>query len=407
MLANTQVGIVFGYPREELVGKKVEILLPERFRGIHVHHRTNYSKHPQARPMGAGRELLGLKRNGTEFSVEISLSPIQSAHRHFVSVAIRDITERKEVIALKEANKALGLAKERAESASQAKAKFVANMSHEIRTPMNGIFGMLSLLKDTTLDKAGRSYVDTCLRSAESLLAVLNDILLYSKADAGAIELEHIPFNLNSTIEDVLHMVSSNVSPSQDIDITSMVKMNVPIFLLGDGLRLRQVLLNFLSNAVKFTKYGEVSLDVSLRAKEPLVIQFDINDTGIGISEEDQERLFAPFSQADASVTRQFGGTGLGLAICKHLVQLFGGQIALQSRLGRGSTFSFTVANFRIDPAHTGHSLAQALDVDEDLGFLKDLRVLIVDDNAYDVLFLFIFKLLPITYLSLLTEPIA
>ena len=387
MLANTQVGIVFGYPREELVGKKVEILLPERFRGIHVHHRTNYSKHPQARPMGAGRELLGLKRNGTEFSVEISLSPIQSAHRHFVSVAIRDITERKEVIALKEANKALGLAKERAESASQAKAKFVANMSHEIRTPMNGIFGMLSLLKDTTLDKAGRSYVDTCLRSAESLLAVLNDILLYSKADAGAIELEHIPFNLNSTIEDVLHMVSSNVSPSQDIDITSMVKMNVPIFLLGDGLRLRQVLLNFLSNAVKFTKYGEVSLDVSLRAKEPLVIQFDINDTGIGISEEDQERLFAPFSQADASVTRQFGGTGLGLAICKHLVQLFGGQIALQSRLGRGSTFSFTVANFRIDPAHTGHSLAQALDVDEDMGFLKDLRVLIVDDNAYDVLF--------------------
>lgn len=407
MLANTQVGIVFGYPREELVGKKVEILLPERFRGIHVHHRTNYSKHPQARPMGAGRELLGLKRNGTEFSVEISLSPIQSAHRHFVSVAIRDITERKEVIALKEANKALGLAKERAESASQAKAKFVANMSHEIRTPMNGIFGMLSLLKDTTLDKAGRSYVDTCLRSAESLLAVLNDILLYSKADAGAIELEHILFNLNSTIEDVLHMVSSNVSPSQDIDITSMVKMNVPIFLLGDGLRLRQVLLNFLSNAVKFTKYGEVSLDVSLRAKEPLVIQFDINDTGIGISEEDQERLFAPFSQADASITRQFGGTGLGLAICKHLVQLFGGQIALQSRLGRGSTFSFTVANFRIDPAHTGHSLAQALDVDEDLGFLKDLRVLIVDDNAYDVLFLFIFKLLPITYLSLLTEPIA
>lgn len=272
--------------------------------------------------------------------------------------------------------------KRRVAEADRGKSMFLANMSHEIRTPMNGIFGMLSLLKDTTLDKTGRSYVDTCMRSAESLLAVLNDILLFSKANAGAIELEQIPFNLNNTIEDVLHIVASSVTPAQDVDVTYFVKPDVPMFLIGDESRLRQVLLNLLSNAVKFTKYGEISLDISVQSKDPLTIRFDVSDTGIGISEPDQARLFKPFSQADSSITRQFGGTGLGLAICQHLVHLFGGEITVQSRLGRGSTFSFT-GKFDLDKTRRHDSLAEALDVSEtDFSLLKNLRVLVIDDNA-------------------------
>lgn len=146
------------------------------------------------------------------------------------------------------------------------------------------------------------------------ILAVLNDILLFSKADAGAIQLERVPFNLNSVVEDVLHIVSSDVTCSQQVDVTYFMKPDVPLFLIGDGSRLRQVLLNLLSNAVKFTKYGEVSLDVSVHSREPvLVFKFDVSDTGIGISEEDQARLlFSPFSQVDASLTRRHSGTGLG-----------------------------------------------------------------------------------------------
>jgi signal transduction histidine kinase len=217
-------------------------------------------------------------------------------------------------------------------------------MSHEIRTPMNGIFGMLSLLKDAPLDRPGRSYVDTCMRSAESLLAVLNDILLYSKADAGALQLEKQPFNLIDIIEDVFYIVSSSVSPGQDIDVNYFMKMDVPYFLVGDGARLRQILSNLLSNAVKFTKYGEVSLDVSLHTSDPLTLRFDVNDTGIGISEADQTRLFLPFSQADPSVTRQFGGTGLGLAICKHLVGLLDGEITVQVHVCHSRTFFVLVS---------------------------------------------------------------
>jgi two-component system, sensor histidine kinase and response regulator len=272
--------------------------------------------------------------------------------------------------------------KRRLAEADRGKSLFLANMSHEIRTPMNGIFGMLSLLKDATLDKTARTYVDTCMRSAESLLAVLNDILLFSKANAGAIELEQIPFNLNNTVEDVLHIVSSNVTPQHDVDVTHFVKPDVPMFLIGDESRLRQVLLNLLSNAVKFTKYGEISLDIAVQSKDPLVLRFDVSDTGIGISEQDQTRLFKPFSQADSSITRQFGGTGLGLAICQHLVHLFGGTLTVQSRLGRGSTFSFT-AKFALDGARRHDSLAAALDVaEDDFSLLKDLRVLVIDDNA-------------------------
>jgi CheY-like chemotaxis protein/signal transduction histidine kinase/HPt (histidine-containing phosphotransfer) domain-containing protein len=272
-----------------------------------------------------------------------------------------------------------------AKKAEQAKSLFLANMSHELRTPMNGIFGMLSLIGDSpSLDGATRGFVDTCVRSAESLLAVLNDILLFSKAGAGLVVLERMPFNLNSLVEGVLAFIATTVTPDQDIDITSHIKDDVPLFLVGDGSRLRQVLLNLLSNAVKFTKYGEVSLDVSVvkSTAGSLMLRFDVSDTGIGIAESDLERIFTPFSQGDMSVTRVTAGSGLGVCICRHLAKLFGGDLVVQSRLGRGSTFSFCVTEFAVDGLQQDSSLERALDIKEDVSVLKGVRTLIIDDNA-------------------------
>jgi PAS domain S-box-containing protein len=312
-------------------------------------------------------EFTRVSRNGKEVWLQATYNPILDLDGRPVKIVkfAMDVTEQKKRYA----------------EIDRQKSMFLANMSHEIRTPMNGIFGMLSLIKETQLEKDAQTYVDTCIRSADSLLAVLNDILLYSKAEAGALELEHIPFNLNSVVEDVLHIASFGLTPDKDFDISCCMKVDVPVFLLGDAARLRQLLLNLLSNAVKFTKYGEVSLDVAVVSKSPLLLKFDVSDTGIGISEEDQAHLFAPFSQADASITRQFGGTGLGLAICSHLAVLFGGKMSVQSRLGRGSTFSLT-ARFDVDLNCSGHSLADAFDVQDDVTVLKGVNVLVVDDNA-------------------------
>lgn len=306
-------------------------------------------------------------RDGREVWLQATYSPILDAAGKPCKVIkfATDTTEQRRRIA----------------EADRQKAMFLANMSHEIRTPMNGIFGMLSLLKDTQLDSAGRSFVDTCMRSAESLLAVLNDILLYSKADANAIQLESLPFNLNDIVEDVLYVAASSINTGQDVAVTYFIKPEVPLFLVGDGSRLRQILSNLLSNAVKFTKYGEVSLDVSVQKRNPLVLKFDINDTGIGIPEADLPRLFTPFTQIDPTVTRSYGGTGLGLAICKQLVTLLNGEITVHSRPSRGSTFSFT-AEFLVDSERPDQSIAAALNITKDVSPLRGLRALIVDLNA-------------------------
>ncbi len=312
-------------------------------------------------------DFVRIGKNGKEIALQATYNPILDMDGRpikIVKLAV-DLTEQKLRYAEIDRQKSL----------------FLANMSHEIRTPMNGIFGMLALIKDTRLEKEADMYVDTCIRSADSLLAVLNDILLYSKAEAGALELERIPFNLNSVVEDVLHMASLDVARQKDVDVGGFIKTDVPLFLLGDAARLRQLLLNLLSNAVKFTKYGEVSLDIAVVTKSPLVLKFDVHDTGIGIAEEDQQRLFTPFMQADASVTRQFGGTGLGLAICKRLAELFEGNLSVHSRLGRGSTFSLT-ARLDRDPACVGHSIRDAIDVVDNVTVLKGVNVLVIDHNA-------------------------
>lgn len=266
------------------------------------------------------------------------------------------------------------------ESVANLKSSFTANMSHEIRTPMNGIYGMLELLKETKLDIIQRDFVTTCLNCAEGLMSVLDDILLYSKADADKIELNSISFNLREMIENICCILNNNKEDSKKLDLVYYIKSDVPNNLIGDSGRLKQILINLVSNGIKFTEVGEVALEVSLETLNPLVLRFDISDTGIGITDEQLKKLFKPYSQADISTSRTYGGNGLGLAICKKLVDVFQGTISVNSRIGRGSTFTVTIPLI-INTSSDGSIFDYELE-ETQLNLIKKYKIYVIDDNS-------------------------
>ncbi|MGA8576666.1 MAG: ATP-binding protein [Candidatus Cybelea sp.] len=335
-LVNAQTERLFGYYREELIGKPVEMLIPARYHGRHVGERRSYYDDPRVRPMGVGLELRGLRKDGSEFPVEISLSPVVMRDGTFVASAIRDVTERKAFEQrLQELNAEL-------ETASRAKDDFLASMSHELRTPLNAIIGftgtLLMQLPGPLNDEQERQ-LGIVQWSARHLLSLINDILDLAKIESGKMELYFEAVPVKDVVKEVAASLAALAS-DKGLEFTSTVSEDGESA-VTDRRALRQILLNLTNNAIKYTEKGSVRIDVrgATWHDRPAIV-LSVIDTGVGIKTEDRQRLFEAFEQLESLHTRRFEGTGLGLYVCRNLTALLAGELKMASEYGSGSTFT-------------------------------------------------------------------
>ena len=358
---------VFGFEAAELKGKNVSVLMPEPYASEHDNYVASYLRTGHKKIIGVGREVVGRRKDGTVFPLWLAVGEMHAGDRKLFVGIVHDMTDEKATEA------ALLEAKEGAEAATRAKSDFLANMTHEIRTPLNGIIGMTELLLHTELTRRQREYQILVKDSAEALFLLINDILDFSKIEAGKLELESIEFRLRDLLGDSIQLPGVRAAEKQ-LELALHVAPDVPDGLRGDPSRLRQIVVNLVGNAIKFTDQGEVLVDVANKSvtEETVVLEVSVKDTGIGIPADGQDAIFESFSQADSSMSRRFGGTGLGLAISSQLARMMGGNIAVESEVGIGSTFRFT-APFGVQKESTlGTSGPDRL---------RHLSVLVVDDN--------------------------
>jgi PAS domain S-box-containing protein len=330
LLANQATGTLFGYPAEELVGSNVSMLMPEPQRTAHDGYIERYLRTREAHILGKHIEVEGRRKDGSQFPLALAVNElVDDAGTTFIGV-LRDLTPQREAEAERE------VARREAERLALVKSAFLANMSHEIRTPLGAVIGLARI---GMRESSGLRVHGTCARileSGEHLLAVVNDILDFSKIEAGKLVIENKPLRLSGVIDASLGMVAERAAAKRLV-IEYRMATDLPVWVTGDALRIRQILVNLLSNAVKFTAKGQIALIVLRNDKE---IWFSVRDEGIGMTAEQLGHLFAPFEQADASTTRQYGGTGLGLAISQNLASLMGGDIKVISLPNWGSTFT-------------------------------------------------------------------
>jgi PAS domain S-box-containing protein len=365
----------YGYTREELLQMTIFDLVVEEQRDEMRDYVVSHPDGTSGRRRGQGLPIRQRLKDGTVIDVEVT-STVEELDGHLCRIAFyHDVTERNRIVA------ELERAHDRAVEASNTKSAFLANMSHELRTPMNGVIGMNDLLLESGLNDEQRSYAEQVARSGEQMLAIINDILDISKLEAGHVELDVTTFALRDAISDVCAGPRSDAA-ARGVGFEIDVADDVPQFLRGDGRRLQQILLNLVSNAVKFTAQGTVSVIVNAPAADDqhVLLQVSVGDTGIGIEPGALVRMFEPFSQADVSTTRLYGGTGLGLAIVRELVELMGGVVGAESEPGRGSRFTFTV---RLEPvADAGCDGEKTSAPSVPTAWAKPPVVLVVEDSA-------------------------
>jgi PAS domain S-box-containing protein len=363
---NSGAAAMFGYTPQEAVG-----------RALNLGRSTPEEERQRMRRLMAGEKFSYDSRattsSGGSIEIQVAVAPlIDDGNRCIGSIAVaRDVTQNKR------SEEALRLAREAAEAANHAKSSFLARMSHEIRTPMNGVLGMTELLLETGLTGTQRKYAETVQRSGKTLLGIINDLLDFSKIEAGKLELENVDMDLRRTIEDIVELLAERAH-AKGLELACRVPPDLVTHVKGDPLRLGQVLTNLVGNAIKFTEQGSVLIRVAgvEETAERVSMRFDVTDTGVGISQEAQTRIFEEFAQADGSTTRKHGGSGLGLAISKQLVEMMGGTIHVASALGAGSTFRFT-ASFEKQAAPV-----RAEPRSVPIGLLTGVRALLVESSA-------------------------